>query len=193
MQYHLSFCLLCVLSHSLGFFMYLVKLEHNGVMEKYHRSGNENGKILCISGNTLRNFGNILRISCGYILRVSLDILCISRNFLYISQNILCISKNILWVSGKILCTSDTHCAFQETFFAVLKKDFVHFRRHFVHFLEKDFLNYRNDFVYFSKHFVYFGKHILHLSAAAGTTKPLISIILVERLIYSCKTLKSLT
>ena len=41
------------------------KLEQNGVMENYHRSGNKDGKVLCISGNILLNFGNILRISCG--------------------------------------------------------------------------------------------------------------------------------
>ena len=161
-QYHLPFCLLSVLSHSLGFLMYLVKLDTTALW-KISQVWDEDGKILCILEKILRNFGNIQLISCSYVFRVSLDILCIS-------QNILCISTNILWVSGKILCISDNKLCISGNIFCIIKKRFRVFLKTFCAFFRERFCPIQKDFVYFSKHFVYFGKHILHLSATVDDT-----------------------
>ena len=150
-QYHLPFCLLSVLSHSLGFLLYLVKLEGNFVMEKYHGLGKKMDR-LCAFKETFCVFHVVTFFESLWIFCAFHGTFCIFRKTFCEFQERFCVFQK-------------TNCVFQETFFALLKKRFCVFSKTFCAFLEKDFVHYRKDFVYFSKHFVYFGKHVSHLSA----------------------------
>ena len=101
-QYHLPFCLLSVLSHSLGFLLYLVKLEGNFVMEKYHGLGKKMDR-LCAFKETFCVFHVVTFFESLWIFCAFHGTFCIFRKTFCEFQERFCVFQK-------------TNCAFQETF-----------------------------------------------------------------------------
>ena len=108
-QYHLPFCLLSVFSHSLGFILYLVKLEDNGVMEKYHGLGTKMDR-LCAFKET---FCAIFETFCVFHVVTFFESLWIFCSF----HGTFCIFRKTFCEFQERFCVfQKTNCAFQETF-----------------------------------------------------------------------------
>ena len=123
-QYHLPFCLLFLLSHSLGFPLYLVKLEHNGVIENITGLGPKIERF-CAFRET---FCAILETFCVFHVVKFFESLWIFRAF----HGTFCILRKTFRVFQKTFCEfrerfcvfQITKCAFQENIFYIIKKRF---------------------------------------------------------------------
>ena len=89
-------------------------------------------------------------------MHISHNILCLSGKSLRNVGNVSCILwENVLRFKKSFDVIQETFGALSMKDFVYLRKHLVYFfKKDFLHFLEKDFVNYRKDFVYFSKYFV---------------------------------------